>query len=120
MVFKVSSSERSLVRFHDYAWRVTERLKVDNFKASKGWLIRFQARHRISLRTNSREGADTDKAVVQKWKERVVAEKLEGYKPEDIFNMDESAFFYRILPTKALHFMNEATKGGKLAKKRVT
>ena len=76
-LFDLSSSQAQNVPLSGsmimrYAWGVKEKLKVDNFKASRGWSKRFQARHRISIKTRSGEGADTNKAVVHEWKERVV------------------------------------------------
>ena len=99
--------------------RVAKRLNITTFRAIKGWLNRFQARHQIAHKIRSGEGVDVDKDVVRKWKETSLPEQLKGYDRKNIFNMDESAFFYRMLPTKALHFSKDDARGGKLAKQRV-
>ena len=43
-----------------------------------------------------------------------------GYLPKDIFNMDETGYFYRSLPDKTLEVKARECKGGKLAKDRIT
>ena len=42
------------------------------------------------------------------------------YKPEDVFNADETGLFFKTLPYKTLGVKGEACKGGKLAKEQVT
>ena len=40
--------------------------------------------------------------------------------PEDVYNLDESGLFFRLLPTKFYSFANESRFGGKQLKNRVT
>lgn len=49
-----------------------------------------------------------------------MSELLEGYKPCDIFNVDETALFYKCMPDKTLTFKNEKCNGGKHSKERLT
>jgi len=49
-----------------------------------------------------------------------LSELLEGYKPCDIFNADETALFYKCMPDKILTFKNEKCNGGKHSKERQT
>ena len=37
---------------------------------------------------------------LEKWKETVLIPTLAGYSPQDIYNGDETAFFYKSLPHK--------------------
>eukprot|EP00117_Sycon_ciliatum_P046093 scpid98626/ scgid33057/ Tigger transposable element-derived protein 4 len=78
-----------------------ECLGVESFAASNGWLESFRNRHGVKFATLSGESADVDTAVVDDWKERVNA-LLKDYEPQNVFNMDESGFFYRALPEKSL------------------
>ena len=64
----------------------------------------------------SGEKADVDIAVVEDWKENF----LEGYNPCDIFNMDETALFFRTTEDKTLHQKGQECSGGKKAKMRLT
>ena len=45
---------------------------------------------------------------------------LQGYALEDVYNCDETGFFWRALPNKTLAQKGESCKGGKLAKERLT
>lgn len=43
-----------------------------------------------------------------------------NYAMEDVFNLDESALFYRLLPNRTLAFKGENCTGGKHAKERLS
>lgn len=45
---------------------------------------------------------------------------MEGYKPEVIWNTDETGCFYRALPDKSLSDKNKECREGKKAKERLT
>lgn len=60
-----------------------------------------------------------ESATVESWKERL-PEILEGYKAEDIWNLDETGCFWRALPNKGLCQKSKACKGGKKSKERMT
>jgi hypothetical protein len=47
-------------------------------------------------------------------------EIISEFKQEDIFNCDESSFFYRALPDKTLTLKGQDCKGGKVSKERLT
>ena len=47
-------------------------------------------------------------------------ELLRNFKPQDIYNLDELALFYRLLPTKTYAFKNEERNGSKKSKDRIT
>jgi len=87
--------------------------------ASEGWLSNWKKKHGISMRAISGESGNVDFALASQWKENLNA-LCSGYSPKDIFNMDETGYFYRALPDKTLEIKTRACKGGKLAKDRVT
>jgi len=91
----------------------------EQFKASNGWLENFKKRHDIAFRKVCGESADVSDDVVNEWKINL-RELLEGYKPCDIFNADETALFYKCMPDKTLAFKNEKCSGGKHSKERLT
>ena len=72
-------------------------MSQDEFKASNGWLDRFKSRNRIKAKFISGEAGDVRKETVDSWKERL-PELLQGYAPENIWNMDETGQFFRALP----------------------
>ena len=96
-----------------------ESLGISNFKASSGWLANFKKRYDIVGKTVCGESASVDVQVCDQWKENLSA-LLTGYLPEEIYNADETALFYRCMPNKTLEFKNKEGKGGKESKERLT
>lgn len=45
---------------------------------------------------------------------------LEGYEPDDIYNADETALFFKCLPDKTFTFKGEKCHGGKQRQERLT
>jgi len=98
---------------------IAEHLDQMDFKASNGWLARFQERHQITGRTISGESAFINNEVVENWK-ATVPTLIEGYELRNIFNSDETGLFWRGLPNKTLATRKDSCKGGKAAKERLT
>jgi transcriptional regulator with XRE-family HTH domain len=90
-----------------------------NFKASNGWLEAFRKRHTIVFRTMSGESNDAPMQDIEEFRQRL-PEITAAFKPEDVFNCDESGLFYRALPEKTLTLKGKACKGGKASKDRLT
>ena len=98
---------------------IAERLGHTGFKASNGWLHRWKVRNNIKQRTVSSESGDVRSDTDKPWKERL-PEILQGYKAEDILNVDETGCFWKALPDKGLGQMKAECKGGKKSKHWVT
>ena len=91
----------------------------NNFCASQGWLDHFKRMRNIKLYAISGESQDVDVDVVQDWFSSL-HNITNGYQAEDIYNMDETSIFYRMLPTKTLASKSSTKKGGKPAKDLLT
>ena len=89
-----------------------------SFSASKGWFEKFKRRRNISLRQVCGESADVSTENVDEWLSRLPT-VCRGYHASDIFNMNETGLFYRMLPSKTLSTPGSC-RGGKLAKERTT
>jgi len=89
------------------------------FKASEGWFQAWKKRHNISFRTICGESENANSDSAEAWKQ-VLGNICKNYHPNNIFNMDETGYFFRALPTKTLAVKNEACKGGKKSKDRIT
>lgn len=100
----------------DYALR----LNIDDFSASEGWLHRFRDRHDIVFRILSGESKDVNSETCATWQNGALQEYLNAYSPCDIFNADETALFYKLLPSKTLTYKGDSCAGGKRSKERVT
>ena len=88
-------------------------------EASEGWLTSFKKRHNILFKTISGEAKSVNTTVTDDWKKRlqfVVA----NYKPQDIFNADETGLFWRALPNKTLAVSAPDCHGTKNSKERLT
>ena len=101
------------------ALEITKRLQVGDFKASNGWLEKWKARHNIKGMTISGESGEVSSKTADSWKERL-PEIIHGYKPEDVWNMDESGCFCKALPDKGFAQKGKACHGGKSSKMRLT
>ena len=67
--------------------------KVDNFKASKGYVEGFKIRYNIAFKKFHGEGAAVSTEVVDDWFAKIPHLSAE-YSPNDIFNWDETGLFY--------------------------
>ena len=87
---------------------------------SMAWVDRFKKRHCIAQVQKSGESAGVNQYVVQNWKDGKLRDILNRYSSSDIFNADETALFWQILPDKSLGFLGKSYHGGKQAKTRIT
>jgi hypothetical protein len=63
-----------------------------------------------------RESASVDKDTVDYWKTESLLRNLEDYKPNDIFNADETGIFFNLLPSKTFAIRGDPCHGGKKSK----
>ncbi|CAF1172021.1 unnamed protein product [Rotaria sordida] len=104
----------------EYAREIGKKLDHSNeFKASNGWLDRFRTRYNINFRIISGESRSIDEDTIIDWKSRL-SNIIEDYDPHDVFNCDETALFYKLMPDKSLVVDKNDCKGGKKSKERYT
>ena len=92
-------------------------LGVQDFGYSKGWLQKFKKRHIISKHVAHGEADSADPVVVTQGRLQL-QEDLTTYDPDDIYNMDETGLFYRLLPNSTL--ATGPVSGKKKQKQRIT
>ena len=101
------------------ARKFAEGLKITNFRGSEGWLQNLRKRHNLLFVTEHGESGSVDKEVVKNWSEKL-NEITENYEPKNVYNLDESALFWRLLPSKTYSFGNHSKSGTKKWKTRIT
>ena len=101
------------------AAEIASSLQIEKFSASNGWLGAFRRRNNINFRALCGESANVYKEAADDWKWHLAA-VVGGYAIEDQFNADETAVFYRQLPSKSMVFKGESCKCGKFVKKRLS
>ena len=98
-----------------------EKLNVnEEFKASDGWLQNFKTRNGLIFKKLCGESSSVNLETVSQWTDSTLKKLMNEYNEADIFNADETALFYKLLPERSLVFKNETCSGGKRAKQRLT
>ena len=82
-----------------------------DFKYSHGWLDKFKKRHGISFRIICGESGSASPPEKIEEDRQLIRKVLSKYKLSDIFNLDETALFYRLPPNKTLDNKNEKLQG---------
>ena len=101
------------------ALEIAKALRVDDFHASNGWLEKWKKRYNIVNMNVAGEEGDVNEEVVNSWEERA-QELVDDYKPEDVWNFDETGLMWRALPEKSLNEKRTRCRGGKNSKYRNT
>ena len=101
------------------ALKLNLKFKFPNFTASEGWLSRFKNRYNIGRLRLCGEAASVDHGTCEEWKEKL-PKIIEGYSESEIFNCDESAFYYKMISHQTLGQKGITASGLKRNKTRVT
>jgi len=97
----------------------TEDGKIE-FKASDGWIRNFKKRYNIKNQALSGTKAQVNPSDLIEF-ERKLEEKKLTYAPNTIYNIDETALFYKKLPIRSHIFSDEDTKKRPIdCKERIT
>ncbi|XP_059583646.1 tigger transposable element-derived protein 1-like [Alligator mississippiensis] len=95
---------------------------TETFTASRGWFQWFRRRFNVHNRSISGEAASADVEAAEKIVDQFdeIIEKG-GYRPEQIFNVDETRLFWKKMPERSyIHKEAKAMPGFKAFKDRVT
>lgn len=94
----------------------------DNFVASRGWIVNFKNRHGLRALKICGEKLSNNEEAVEPFKRNLAAKiKNLNLSSKQIYNADESALYWKILPEKTMVRSNEkCAPGRKISKERVT
>jgi hypothetical protein len=101
------------------ALELAKELGYRNFKASDGWIAKFKSRYNVTFKSLSGESASVPEEIVSKWIAEELPLLLEEYDEDDIFNLDESGLFFKLIPNKTLAFKGNNCHNGKQSKERL-
>ena len=91
-----------------------------DFTPNASWLDRFKSRHNIGFTKIHGERSSADISAAETWLTNVLPGELSGYSPDSIYNADETAWFYKALPTGTLNERGKPVFGYKQNKDRIT
>lgn len=91
---------------------------LTEFKASNGCLESFRKKQKISFASLSGEESNVDKSITANWKTDLASLTVE-FTPDCIYNWDETALFWRALPSKSLVTKTSIRKNVKQLKNRI-
>ncbi|KAF0684013.1 Aste57867_23934 [Aphanomyces stellatus] len=84
------------------ALRIAKALGLDaEFRASQGWLNKFQRRHNFWVHRLHGESASVDPVVADTGRKSLLLE-TQLYEPTDVYNIDETAIFYKAQPKTSM------------------
>lgn len=101
------------------ALKIANELTVTEFKASSQWVRGFMKRHNLTIQQMCGESAKVSTDEVNLWMNSH-EEEISKYSPENIFNCDETGFFYRCLPNRTVSLKGSKCHGGTKSKERIT
>ena len=92
---------------------------LNDIKAPEGWLDKWELSYGIREKQISGQFFDVSEVSVGSWMERL-RELCKRYQLKDIWNMDESGWFFEALPAKVLAQKGENIKVETKSKQRMT
>lgn len=99
---------------------IAKQEKIEGFTCNASWIDRFRKRNNIVFSTISGESKSVDMSTVDGWIENVWPNIKKEFSDRNIFNCDETALFYRMLPNKTATFKGIKVHGEKISKERLT
>ncbi|KAJ8890201.1 hypothetical protein PR048_009709 [Dryococelus australis] len=93
--------------------QIALRFGVENLSVSNGWLTGFKVCHCVGCKKLFGEISAVSNKTAHRWFCNL-PKILEGYKPEDICNANETGLFYNCLRNKTFSIKGEVCQGGKI------
>ena len=104
------------------AEEIAKQLGHDQFKSSDGWFNRWKKRHDLRYTKLYGEVSEVDEEAPAMRTNENMQELLKKYEPSDIYNADETAFYFSALPdsTYVKKSSRKLARGSEVAKGRLT
>uniref|UniRef100_K7FQ19 HTH CENPB-type domain-containing protein n=1 Tax=Pelodiscus sinensis TaxID=13735 RepID=K7FQ19_PELSI len=114
---------KALSLYEHFAAKEPQDPQKQRFSASKGWFAKFQKRFGLKSVSLHGEAASADTTAAEIYANETFKNIINegGYKPEQVFNMDETGLFWKRMPSRTFLFKEDAKASGfKAFKDRVT
>ena len=106
--------------FKEKAENLAKKLGHTNFVATEGWLSRWKARHQMRYIRAHGEKGSADIKSAEEWTSTILPGLLEEYRPNEVYNADETVLYYRATPDGSHCYSHEKISGSKKAMERIT
>src|SRR6185369_7589410 len=83
------------------AQEFADRMSINDFKVSPGWVTNFKKRHNLSQFARQGEGNSAPLEDLPRFRNEL-QQLIQLYPVENVFNCDETALFYHMDPVKTL------------------
>ena len=79
-----------------------EKLIINYFHASDGWLSKYCTRTNFKFKTLSGESGSVNQESADDFKKTTLPDLIKNYNPQDIFNVDETGLFLNVCLEKVM------------------
>ena len=93
------------------AENLAKKLGHTNFVATEVGLSCWKARHQIRYRRAHGENGSTNIKRAEEWESTVLPGLLEEYRPNEVYNADETGLYYRATPDGSFCYCHEKLSG---------
>lgn len=101
------------------AKNIAVKLKLNQFKASNGWIENFKKRNKLEFKKLSGELRSADQTHLEEFY-NTLKTKLSQYDSCDVWNCDETGLNYKNPPSKSFVARGDNCKGIKTKKERIS
>jgi hypothetical protein len=95
-------------------------LGIEGFSASQGWLESWKKRNNVSFMKMQGEKGSADFAGAEQWIKTVLPQLTVEFADVDTYNADETALFFKALPTGTFATKGSQPCSDKISKERIT
>lgn len=102
------------------AQELAQKLNKPDFRATNGWFCQWKSHTGAVYKHIRGEKKDAEVSAADRWITDVLPSLLNDYKPEDIYNFDETRIYFRAMPDWTLAHKTDGISGSTKAKDRIT
>ena len=91
-----------------------------DWTCTNSWLQLWKTRHGLVFKKMHGERASVDEKSTDAWVKDILRPTLDRYKDDDVYNVDETGLFWKLLPDRTFALKGETCAGVKISRERVT